>query len=273
MEAAYALLLGLLQGLTEFLPISSTAHLRILPALLGQPDPGAAFTAVIQLGSLAALLVYFRRDLLEFSLEVVRGLISRQPLQHPQARLAWQVVAATIPICIAAMLLKDFIHGPFRSLYVVAGSLIVMALLLWLADRNAGRQRDVHSITFRDAIWIGLAQCLALIPGASRSGSTLMMGLFLGLARPAATRFSFLLAIPAIALSGFYELYSEWSNLAAQGFSFLILGSLAAIVSSYLAIAGLLHYLRSHNLSVFVAYRTLLGLAILALLALGMLSP
>ncbi len=270
MDAAYALLLGLIQGLTEFIPVSSTAHLRIAAAFLDRPDPGAAFSAVIQLGSELALLVYFRKDLFNFGREALLGLLSGKPFEHPAARHAWQLVIGTIPVSLAGLLLSDQIHGPFRSLYVVAGGLIVMALLLLIADRLSGKDRE---ITFLDAFLIGCAQAIALVPGASRSGSTLMMGLFLGFSRYAAMRFSFLLSIPAIGLSGLYELYSERDSLAAQGYEMLALGCLSAVISSYIAIAGLLHYLRSHSVTVFVVYRIALGLLILALIAGGWLTP
>lgn len=273
MDAAYALLLGLIQGLTEFIPVSSTAHLRIAAAFLDRPDPGAAFSAVIQLGSELALLVYFRKDLFNFGREALLGLFSGKPFEHPAARHAWQLVIGTIPVSVAGLLLSDQIHGPFRSLYVVAGGLIVMALLLLIADRLSAKDREIDSITFLDAFLVGCAQAIALVPGASRSGSTLMMGLFLGFSRYAAMRFSFLLSIPAIGLSGLYELYSERDSLAAQGFEMLALGCLSAVISSYIAIAGLLHYLRSHSVTVFVIYRIALGLMILGLIAGGWLIP
>lgn len=271
-DLPYAMLLGLVQGLTEFIPISSTAHLRIAAALLNRPDPGAAFSAVIQLGTLASLLVYFRTDLLNFTRAVFTGLWNRRPFDDPDARLAWQLVLGTIPISVAGLLLSDYIKGPFRSLYVIAGALIGLAALLYAADRLAARIKEVPDVTWRDALLIGVAQAVALIPGASRSGTTLTMGLALGYSRYAAMRFSFLLSIPAIGLSGLYELYADRAELAALGFGSLLAGALVAAASGYIAVAGLLRFLRTHSTLSFVLYRVALGVLLIVLLETGILA-
>ncbi len=273
-----AVILGLVQGLAEFIPISSTAHLRIIPAFMQLKDPGAAYSAVLQLGTLLSLIVYFRKDLGEFIVATYRSLFPGEGkrLDFAQfrdwdldARMPYYLIVGTIPVSVFGLVLKDFIVGPFRSLYVISGSLIVLALFLWWADRIGKKERTVSSITMLDAFWIGMAQALALVPGASRSGTTLMMGLFLGLSRQGSMRFSFLLSIPAIGLSGVYELIKDFDELQALGLEGLLLGTVVAGLSGYIAVAGLLRYLRSHSTFIFVAYRILLGILILVLLGAG----
>ena len=273
-----AIILGLVQGLAEFIPISSTAHLRIIPAFMQLQDPGAAYSAVLQLGTLMSLIVYFRKDLGEFIVATYRSILPEEgkPLDFAQfrdwsldARMPYYLIIGTIPVSVFGLALKDFIVGPFRSLYVIAGSLILLALFLWWADRSGKKERGVSSITMMDALWIGMAQSLALVPGASRSGTTLMMGLFLGLSRQGSMRFSFLLSIPAIALSGVYELIKDFDELQTLGLEGLLLGTVVAGLSGYIAVAGLLRFLRSHTTFIFVAYRILLGILILVLLGTG----
>jgi len=281
-----SILLGVIQGLTEFIPVSSTAHVRILPAFLDMQDVGAAYTAVIQLGSLIALLFYFRKDLYEFSMQsflAIRKEIEQYTslnqtimnLKHwsYEAKMPFYLIIGTIPISIFGILLKNLIKGPFRSLYVVAGSLILFAILLWISDVKSKKNKSIEEITLWDAIWIGLAQSLALVPGASRSGVTLMAGLFLNFNRESAMRFSFLLSIPAIALSGFYELFKDWQEISQLGIMSVFVGTSTAIVVSYVVIAGLLRYLKIHNTLVFVIYRIVLGLFIYGLIYKGMISP
>ncbi|HBS05777.1 MAG TPA: undecaprenyl-diphosphatase [Leptospiraceae bacterium] len=273
-----AVILGLVQGLAEFIPISSTAHLRIIPAFMQLKDPGAAYSAVLQLGTLLSLIVYFRKDLGEFIVATYRSLFPGEGkrLDFAQfrdwdldARMPYYLIIGTIPVSVFGLVLKDFIVGPFRSLYVISGSLIVLALFLWWADRIGKKERTVSSITMLDAFWIGMAQALALVPGASRSGTTLMMGLFLGLTRQGSMRFSFLLSIPAIGLSGVYELIKDFDELQSLGLEGLLLGTIVAGLSGYIAVAGLLRYLRTHSTFIFVAYRILLGILILVLLGAG----
>ncbi len=272
-------LLGSLQGLTEFLPISSTAHLRILPAFLNIPDIGAAYTAVVQLGSLLALLYYFKQDLWNFTIQSINTILKEikqfnnvkllfQNFQHwnYEAKMLIYLIIGTIPISIFGILLKDWIKGPFRSLYVVSFSLIFFAMLLMISDKFGKKNKTIEEFSFVDAIWIGLAQSLALIPGASRSGVTLMAGLFLSFNRESAMRYSFLLSIPAIALSGFYELWKDWSELKALGITSVFVGVFSATIVSYLTIVGLLKFLRRHSTLIFVLYRIALGVLILFLL-------
>lgn len=285
LDLTISFLLGMVQGITEFLPISSTAHIRILPAFIQLPDVGAAYTAVIQLGSLVALFVYFRNDLKEFffaSYEElqnewkkndVKNFLLTIPKWSPKAKMLFYLLMGTIPISILGVLLKDWIKGPFRSLYVVGGSLIFFAILLWISDVFSKRKKTIENINLWDSLLIGFAQALALIPGASRSGVTLMAGLFLQYTRESAMRFSFLLSIPAIALSGFYELIKDWQEIRALGLDSVFVGFTSAIFFSYIAIAGLLKYLRTHNTFVFVVYRIFLGILIYLLLGLGVIQP
>ncbi len=267
MELWFAALLGLVQGLTEFLPISSTAHLRITPALLGRPDPGAAFTAVLQLGTLAAVIVYFARDLAAMA----RGVLADR--RGDAARLALHVVLATIPIGIAGVALKRFIVGDARSLWVVAAALAVVALVMWWADRAARQERTLPALRVSDALLIGVAQACALIPGVSRSGATITMALLIGLRRDEAARFSFLLSIPAIAAAGRFEMKDAAAELGRDGIPALLAGTLVAGVVGYASIAWLLRWLRTRTLALFVGYRLALALLLVALLAAGVLGP
>jgi undecaprenyl-diphosphatase len=281
LTALQALVLGLIQGLTEFLPVSSTAHLRVVPALLGWDDPGAAFTAVIQGGTLAAVLVYFRADLLRLARAFVAGLAARRPLGSADARMAWMIAAGTVPIVVCGVVLKNQIETSFRSLSVIAAALIVLALLLAWAEglvarrRRAGvRDLDLGDVGWREALLVGCAQALALVPGTSRSGVTLTAGLLLGLARPAAARFSFLLSVPSVLAAGVYELYRERDHLLASSGDAgnLLLASVVSGVVGYASIAFLLGYLKRHSTWVFVLYRLALGGLLLGLLAGGRLG-
>lgn len=279
LSISISFLLGALQGLTEFLPISSTAHIRILPAFMNMPDVGAAYTAVIQLGSLVALLYYFREELWNFTIQSflaikkeisnyknIKKLIQDFSNWEYEAKMPFFLIIGTIPIVLFGIILKDWIKGPFRSLYVVSFSLIFFALLLFISDKNGKKNKDIKEFTILDSIWIGLAQSFALIPGASRSGVTLMAGLFLNYNRESAMRYSFLLSIPAIALSGFYELFQDWQELQHIGFLSVLMGVFSATIVSYLTIVGLLKYLKTHSTFVFVIYRIFLGAFILVLL-------
>jgi undecaprenyl-diphosphatase len=263
----FAALLGLLQGLTEFIPVSSTAHLRVVPALIGQPDPGAAFTAVIQLGSLVAVIAYFARDLF---VTLPRAMI-RAP-RSPEGRLPLYLAIGTVPIVVAGLALEPFITGDARSLYVIAGALIGVGVVLMIVDARtakAGVTREIAEVTWTDAVLIGVAQACALVPGVSRSGATICMALALGLTRPGAARFSFLLGIPAIAGAGIFEVKDAVQELGADAVPALVVGTLVAAVSSYLAIAWLMRWLGKHRLAVFGAYRIALGALVLALVVAG----
>jgi undecaprenyl-diphosphatase len=262
----HALVLGVVQGLTEFLPISSTAHLKVVPVLLGWGDPGVAVTAVIQLGSIAAVLAYFREDLAEVLKGISRAFRNGQ-WSDPQARLGVAIALGTLPILIAGLLLKKFVPdydtSPLRSMTSIGVVSIVMALFLALAEVLGRRRRTLSQVLPRDGVLVGLAQALALVPGVSRSGSTLTASLFDGWQRAAAARFSFLLGIPAITLAGLVELKGALDAPANGGPVPMLVGVLSAAVVSWLAIAWLLRYLQNHGTWVFVAYRLLFGLAIL----------
>jgi undecaprenyl-diphosphatase len=268
-----AVVLGIVQGLTEFLPISSTAHLRIVPALLGWDDPGAAFTAVTQIGTLVAVFVYFRRDISTLGIAFARSIMHLRPFETADARMAWWIMFGTIPIGIFGLLFKDMIETDLRSLHVIAASLIILALVLAAAERYGTRRRDISTMKITDTQLIGLAQALALIPGASRSGTTITAGLFLHLNREDAARFSFLLSIPAITLSGMYQLFQLRDNLAGDfGIALLVAVVVSGIVG-YLSIEFLLRYLRTHSTALFIVYRLALGVAIYVLLAIDFIQP
>ncbi|HMZ35365.1 MAG TPA: undecaprenyl-diphosphatase UppP [Leptospiraceae bacterium] len=268
-QVTEAAILGIIQGLTEFIPISSTAHLRIIPAMLGMGDPGAAYTAVIQLGTLFSLIIYFWRDLLNFAQSSLQGLASGSPFRDENARMVWYLGVGTIPVCVFGLLFAHKIKGDFRSLYVIAGSLIVFAITLYIADRVSRRHKSIHQFDLRDALLIGLAQSVALIPGASRSGMTLTMALLLGYTRESGMRISFLLSIPAIAISGLYELYEERRALAEAGFVGLAVATIVSGIVGYMSVAFLLRYLKTHSTTAFVLYRIAMGVVILGLLRAG----
>jgi undecaprenyl-diphosphatase len=274
MTVVQAIILGIVQGFTEFLPISSIAHLRVIPALLGWPDPGAAYSAVIQLGTLMAVLVYFGRDLGVMTRAVLEGIFDGRPWERQEARLAWFIMLGTLPIGVCGLIFKRHIEGEFRSLYVISASLIVLGILLWVAERTATFRRDVRQVGFVDSQVIGLAQALSLIPGSSRSGTTMTAAMFLGLTREAAARFSFILGIPAVAAAGLFELRDLLGHgLSEAGMPALVVGILTSAVSGYLAIDLLLRYLRTRTTHIFVWYRIGLGLLLLVLLAGGLLAP
>jgi undecaprenyl-diphosphatase len=266
-----AIVLGLVQGITEFLPISSTAHLRIVPALAGWEDPGAAFTAVTQLGTMAAVLLYFRSDLWRIARAWLRSLRDRSTRRDTDARLGWYILLGTIPIGIFGLAFKDQIETGARDLYLIATALIVLGLVLLVAEKVGTRDRSMEQLTARDGVALGFAQTLALVPGVSRSGATITAGLFLGLERPSAARFSFLLSVPAVVLSGLLELASIASGEEGEhvGAGALALATLLAFVSGYAAIAFLLRFLATHSTVVFVVYRVALGILVLALTAAG----
>ena len=274
MSILEAIVLGLVQGLTEFIPVSSTAHLEIVPVLLGWGDPGAAFSAVIQFGTLLAALIYFAKDILRLIAGFFRGLISRRPLADTDSREAWLVIIGTIPIVILGLLLKKHIESTFRGLWVITTMVIVVAVLLQIAEVYARRKelRNFEDMTVTDGIAIGLGQCLALIPGSSRSGSTIMAALFRRIDRPTAARYSFLLSIPAVGGAGMLELIHERSHLAAVGWTAVIVGIVVAFISGYASIWFLIRYLRTHTTAVFIYYRYALGALMLVLLATGYLK-
>lgn len=268
-----AAVLGLVQGITEFLPISSTAHLRITPELFGWQDPGAAFDAIIQLGTVAAVLVYFRHDIVQLLRAWVEGIRRRDLLGTTESRLAWFVLIGTLPVVVLGFLFKHAIETSLRSLYVVAGSMIVLALLLAAAELTARHARRLEDMNWKDGWIIGLWQAVALIPGSSRSGTTLTGGLWRGLRREDAARYSFLLSIPATTAAGLFELrHLRHASTPFTGAE-LVVAAGVAFVSGMLAIGGLLRYLRTRTTFVFVVYRLGLGLLLLVLLHAGRLRP
>lgn len=258
--------LGVVQGLTEFLPISSTAHLKAVPVLLRWGDPGVAVTAVIQLGSIVAVLGFFRRDLRQVGSAMLHAL-RRGSWQAPEARLGLAIAVGTLPIVIAGLAIKrlvpDFDHSPLRSLSSIGLISIVMALLLALAEQLGRRRRLISDVRIRDGLLVGLAQALAVVPGVSRSGSTLTASLFDGWRRADAARFSFLLGIPAITLAGLVELKEALHQPTTGGALPLLVGILSSALVSWLAIAWLLRFLQNHSTWWFVGYRLLFGLLLL----------
>ncbi len=274
MDLLQAVVLGIVQGLTEFLPISSSGHLRIVPAMVGWDDPGAAFTAVIQLGTMAAVVLYFRADLSRIARAWLASLRDASRRSELDARMGWYLIWGTVPIVIFGVAFSHQIENGARSLYLIGTTLIALGLLLLVAEKVSRRDRALESITRRDAIVIGFAQALALIPGVSRSGATITAGLFLGMDRVAAARFSFLLSIPAVVLSGLYELRDVVSGAAegSAGVAATALATLLAFVSGYISIAFLLRFLTTHTTAVFVAYRVALGVVVLVLAGTGVIA-
>lgn len=273
MSLLEAIVLGLVQGITEFLPISSTAHLRIAPALLGWEDPGAAFSAVIQLGTVAAVVLYFRRDLVRLGEALAGSLSRRSPLESPESRRAWFVVVGTVPVSVVGLLFKDAVESQLRSLHVIATSLVVLGIVLYVVERRASHRRTLQEMTLRDGVVIGVWQALALIPGSSRSGTTLTGGLSLGFKREDAARYSFLLSIPANALAGLFQLREILLATHRPPALALALGTLVAFGSGLLAIAALLRFLRTRTTLLFVGYRLVMGALLFGLLGAGLLHP
>ncbi|MCP2195234.1 undecaprenyl-diphosphatase [Williamsia deligens] len=269
-----AIVLGAVQGLTEFLPVSSSGHLRIVSGVFFGDDAGASFTAVTQLGTEAAVLLYFLRDIVRIVIAWARGLFSPQE-RGLDYRIGWYVIFATIPIGILGIVFKDEIRTGARNLWLIAVMLIVFSGVIVLAERYGSRRRPIEELTLRDGLTMGLAQCLALIPGVSRSGATASAGLFLGLERAAAVRFSFLLAIPAVTASGLFSLPDAFSpsgeGLEASGPQLLV-ATVIAFVIGYASIAWLLRFVERHSLNWFVGYRVLIGVIVLILLASGVVS-
>ena len=267
MEACWhALVLGIVQGITEFLPISSTAHLKVVPMVLGWGDPGVAVTAVIQLGSIVAVLAYFRRDLQEV-IGAVGSAVRDGRWSDPGARLGVAIALGTVPILLAGVAIKlwfpDFENSPLRSVTSIAIVSIAMALLLALAELVGRRRRQLEQVMPRDGLLVGVAQMLAIVPGVSRSGSTLTASLFDGWKRPAAARFSFLLGIPAIVLAGLVELKDALHSDAVGGPIPMLVGVISAALVSWWAIGWLLRFLQSNSTWLFVGYRLVFGLSIL----------
>lgn len=274
-----AIILGIVQGLSEFLPISSTAHLTLAGRALGvieSPEAWTAFIAVTQLGTLAAVLAYFRKDLLDITRAFLRDNLKRTPFreQSIQSKSGWYIILGTLPVAVIGLLAKDFIEGAFtKNLLVIGTSLIVLGTILEIAERIGKFERPIEKVGLKDAIVIGFAQVLALIPGSSRSGTTITAGLFLGLRREAAARFSFLLSVPAIGASGVLEFFTVREHLDSSGMVTLGIATLVAGISGYICIALLLRYLRTRTTRIFVFYRCLIGGAILLAVWMNWISP
>ncbi|MFJ2821459.1 undecaprenyl-diphosphate phosphatase [Streptomyces toxytricini] len=278
-----SLILGLVQGLTEFLPISSSAHLRLTAAFAGWEDPGAAFTAITQIGTEAAVLIYFRKDIAKIVSTWFRSLHTKSLRSEQDAVMGWLVIVGSIPIGVLGLTLKDQIEGPFRDLRLTATTLIVMGVVLGVADRLAARDEEggrhravrerktLRELGVRDGLIFGLCQAMALVPGVSRSGATISGGLLMGYTREAAARYSFLLAIPAVLASGGMELKALGEGHVAWGQT--IFATVVAFVVGYAVIAWFMKFITTKSFMPFVVYRILLGIALFVLIGLGVLSP
>jgi undecaprenyl-diphosphatase len=273
-----AVVLGIVQGLTEFLPVSSTAHLRIVPVLFGwhfygghTNDPGAPFTAIIQLGTTLAIVIYFWRELLQVTVAWFRGIWDRNSRSTLEYKLGWYLILATVPVSVFGLLFSDQITTGARNLWVIACTLIALAIVLFAAEKVGRRDREEEQINTMDATVVGVAQALSLIPGASRSGTTITAGLFRGLTREAAARFSFLLSIPAVVLSGGYEAINPGKG-HTPGVGLTGIALVVAFVVGLASIAWLMRYLTRHTTYVFIYYRIALGVLLIVLLSTGVIS-
>ncbi len=270
-----AIVLGIVQGLTEFLPISSSAHLRLVGELFGWEDPGAAFTAITQIGTEAAVLLYFRHDIARIVVAWLGSLAGKRK-RDPDARMGWLIIVGSIPIVVLGLLFQDDIETTLRDLRIVATALILFSLILFWADRVGAKKRELADLTVPHGIGFGFAQAMALIPGVSRSGGTITAGLFLGYSRSAAARYSFLLAVPAVLGSGFFQAYEALTgDVAGRGVSWgpTIVATVIAFSVGLTVIAWLLRYLDRGSFTPFVVYRVLLGVLVLALVQTGVLAP
>ncbi|PPS70481.1 MULTISPECIES: undecaprenyl-diphosphate phosphatase [Streptomyces] len=279
-----SLILGLVQGLTEFLPVSSSAHLRLTAAFAGWEDPGAAFTAITQIGTEAAVLIYFRKDIGRIISAWTRSLTDKELRSDPDARMGWLVIVGSIPIGVLGVTLKDQIEGPFRDLRITATMLIVMGVVLGVADRLAARdesggkhrapkqRKALEDLGVRDGLIYGVCQAMALIPGVSRSGATISGGLFMGYKREAAARYSFLLAIPAVLASGVFEL-KDATEGGHVSWGPTIFATIIAFGVGYAVIAWFMKFISTKSFMPFVYYRIVLGIVIIALVSMGALSP
>ena len=262
-----AFFLGIIQGITEFIPISSTAHLRIIPEVLDWEDPGTEFSAVIQLGTLIAVFIYFRNDLKKIFLAAIISIKNRSLFESSNSRTAWGIIAATFPIVIFGLIFKDFIKNEARELWVIGISLILVGLLIYISEKISKKKQTIADLNFFQIQFIGLTQVLSLIPGCSRSGSTIMGGFFMGLNRENSARFSFLLGFPAIFGSSIYEFYELIKiGISIEDYFHLAIGIISAFFSGYISIKFFLSFIKSFGTFFFVLYRVLLGTLILVFL-------
>jgi undecaprenyl-diphosphatase len=267
-----ALVLGIVQGLTEFLPISSSAHQSIVGQFFGGEDVGAAFTAITQLGTEAAVILYFRRDIARIIARWVGSLAGRVPKDDPDARMGWLVILGSVPIVVLGLLFQDAIDSALRNLWITAAMLAGFGVIIGVADRFARNARPLESLTWGHGVVFGLAQSLALVPGVSRSGATISAGLALGYTREAAARYSFLLAIPAVVGSGLFKLADITDDPVPPAWGPIVLATVVAFFIGYAVIAWLLRYISTHNFLPFVVYRIGLAVVVAALLLTGVLE-
>jgi len=268
------IVLSIVQGLTEFLPVSSSGHLRIVSELFWGQDAGASFTAVVQLGTELAVLVFFAKEIWQILTGWFRGLFNKE-LRGFDYRMGWMVIVGTLPVAIIGFFGRDLIREGLRNLWITATVLVLFSFVFIIAEKVGRKQRSFEELTMKDALVMGFAQCLALIPGVSRSGGTVSAGLFMNLDREVATRFSFLLAIPAVLASGLFSLPDAFAPQAGQAASGgqLVLGVIITFVFGYASIAWLLKFVAHHSFAWFAAYRIPAGLLVMALLAFGVLQP
>ncbi len=276
MDILQAIILGLIQGLTEFIPISSTAHLTLVGKIFGlidlsHPERWTAFIAIIQLGTLASVLLYFKKELVSvpkaFFKENFKPNREKISAQSEDSKLGWYIIIGTLPIITIGLLLKKLIESEFtKSLQVIAFSLIALAIVLFIAERAAKLKKSMPDLNWKDSLWVGLAQCVALVPGASRSGTTITAGLFLGMDRETAARFSFLLSIPAVFASGVLQFYQALEYVSSSDWLSIIIATVVSGISGYASIDFLIKYLKRNTTKLFIIYRITLGLIILGYL-------
>lgn len=272
MDYLVAIVLGVVQGATEFLPISSSAHLRFVPQILGEADPGASFTAIIQLGTIVAVLLYFYKDLAKILKAGWRSLTRQQPWSQSESKMFLGIAIGTLPIIVLGLVLQDVIRTAFRNLYLIAMLLIFFGILIWLIDKYQPKIKKNEDLKYSQMFLIGVAQALALIPGVSRSGATIAAARLFQLERREAARFSFLLSVPAVIASGLYESLSISSNNPA-GWGPTLVAALVSFLVGYASIAWLLKWLSSNSLGIFAIYRVIVGGGLLVALSAGILSP
>ena len=268
-----ALVLGIVQGLTEFLPVSSSAHQLIVGQFFGGQDPGAAFTAINQLGTEAAVIIYFRHDIALIIKNWFGSLLGRVPRDDPEARMGWLVIIGSIPIIVLGLLFQSQIETALRNLWITVAMLAGVGIVIGIADRTARNQRTLEQLNWPHGVVYGLAQSLALIPGVSRSGATITAGLFMGYRREAAAKYSFLLAIPAVVGSGLFQLLDISSDPVPPAWGPIALATIVSFVIGYAVIAWLLRYVSTHNFMPFVIYRISVAILVAILLLTGVLQP
>lgn len=273
-EILKAIILGIIQGISEYLPISSTAHLRIIPSFFGWKDIGAAYTAVIQIGTMAAIIIYFWKDLLQMAAAIFKSGEGTKFSERKEIKLLINICIGTVPILILGYLFKGLIRDQFRSMYVMAFMMIGFSFVIYIAERFSKKTRVTDDLNTMDSLFIGFFQSIALIPGTSRSGSSITGGFFRNMTREEAARFSFLLSIPAVLISGLYELYSERAALFTntESIESLIVGTVVSGIVGYLSIWFLLSYLKKHSMMIFIIYRIIFGILILVLLSTKLIS-